>query len=123
MTPHLFGPALTEHRHSSAALAQVTSDGTLPATRIAPGGVAERLIAPVLKFELEILDSIGLLFPAMSRSSFNRLIVRAEDGQMWTVMARFFFGRLLLRVTSSSPRAGVYLAEIRFNSLNDHEIA
>jgi hypothetical protein len=38
------------------ALDQEQCDGTILATELFPGGVAERLNAPVLKFEFKILD-------------------------------------------------------------------
>ena len=41
--------ALVERRYTGLQLDQAPSSGTLPATVILSGGVAERLIAPVLK--------------------------------------------------------------------------
>jgi hypothetical protein len=76
------------------------------------GGVAERLIAPVLKFEFKILDSVGLLLPALSPLPFLAADYLSEDGQVWTAIARIFFQRSLLRVTSSAPHTCVYLAKI-----------
>src|SRR5436305_9859072 len=66
---------------------------------ILSGGVAERLNAPVLKFEIKILDRIGQFWTGLFWRSDSRLANVFKWGQQWTAVPSNIFYGLLLRVT------------------------
>src|SRR5205807_5108621 len=81
-----------------------TARSTLPIA-ISPGGVAQRLIAPVLKFEFKILDRIGQVLPALSSSSMNSLFSSALIGPEWSRVPLIFSSGLLSWVTCPSDES------------------
>src|ERR1700730_8997555 len=75
------------------ALAQLISDGTLLASRIAPGGVAERLIAPVLKTGRPKGLVSSNLTPSASNFRFSIADFRFVAGKNALLAARKEFPR------------------------------
>ena len=93
--------ALSSHEHIELSSKSLSSCYTCAPTteHQCSGGVAERLIAPVLKIEFKISDPNGQIWTGLfwlADSSFQTVL---NFSQQWTEVSAIFFSGLLLRVT------------------------